>query len=145
MAEEPEQVLPEQHVAVAGDLDPLPADDQAARQEEARVRQAIHPLQHRGGLQGRKGQEQQERGDELRPDEERQPEPGQPGRAQLNDGGDEVQRAQQRRKNQAQHADQPEGLSGGAKSASGGYDVQPDIGAPPGAKKLASMTRPPTA
>ena len=33
----------------------------------------------------------------------------------------------------------------GAKSASGGYDVQPDIGAPPLAKKLASMMTPPTA
>ena len=112
MGEEPEQVLPEQHVAVSGDLDPFPADDQAAREEEARVRQAIHALQHRGGLQGRERQEEQERGDELRPDEEGQPEPGQPGRAQLNDRGDEVQRAQQRRKNQAQHAEQPERLSG---------------------------------
>jgi hypothetical protein len=30
-----------------------------------------------------------------------------------------------------------------AKSASGGYDVQPEFGAPPRTKKLASMTRPP--
>jgi hypothetical protein len=30
-----------------------------------------------------------------------------------------------------------------AKSASGGYDVQPEFAAPPGRKKLASMTSPP--
>ena len=37
------------------------------------------------------------------------------------------------------HAVWPEG----AMSASGGYDVQPDIAAPPGRKKLTSMTMPP--
>jgi hypothetical protein len=31
-----------------------------------------------------------------------------------------------------------------AMSASGGYDVQPLLGAPPGTKKLASITMPPT-
>ena len=35
VAEEPEQVLPQQRVAAAGDVERLAADDEAARQEEA--------------------------------------------------------------------------------------------------------------
>ena len=75
MREKPEQVLPEQRVAAAGDRERLPADDEPARQEEAGAGEAIHPLQHRRRLERRKREQQQERGDELRPDEERQPHP----------------------------------------------------------------------
>ena len=115
VSEEPEQVLPQQHVTVAGDSHAFAADDEAARQEEARAGDAIHPLEHGGGLQRGEGQEQQERRDELGPDEEGQAKPGQAGGTQLNDRGDEVQRAQQRREDQAQHAEQPERLSGRCK------------------------------
>ena len=43
-----------------------------------------------------------------------------PGRAKLDDRRDEVDRAEQRRKDEAQHSDEPPGLAVGAKSASGG-------------------------
>ncbi len=36
---------------------------------------AIHELHDAGGLERREGQQEQEGGDELRPDEERQPHP----------------------------------------------------------------------
>ena len=70
----------------------LAADHEAGRQEEAGAGHAVHQLQDAGGLQRREGQQQQERGHELRPDEERQPHPGQARRPQLDDGGDEVDR-----------------------------------------------------
>ena len=64
--------------------------------------------------------------------------------AQLHDRDDEVDRAEQRRGDQEDHADQPHRLAVGAMTASGGYDVQPDCAAPPGWKKLASIVTPPT-
>ena len=108
--QEPEQVLPQQRAAAAADVGEVPADRQAGRQEEAGVRHLVHQLHDGRGLQRRKGQQQQEGRDELRPDEERQAHPGHARRAQLDDRGDEVDRAQQRRGDQEHHADDPEGL-----------------------------------
>ena len=117
MREEPEQVLPEQRVAAAGHWSSdLAADDEAARQEEARAGHAIHQLQDRRGLERRERQQQQERRDELRPDEERQPhEASAPGARSWIDRDDEVDRAEQRRGDQEDHADQPHRLARAAR------------------------------
>ena len=72
-----------------------PFTTRPARQEEAGCRHAIHQLHDDGGFERRKREQQQKRGDELRPNEERQPHPGQALGAQLNDGGDEIDRAEQ--------------------------------------------------
>ena len=64
--------------------------------EEARARDAIHQLQERADLEGRKREQQQERRHELRPHKKRQTHPRQPLRAQLHDRHDEVDRAEQR-------------------------------------------------
>ena len=61
-------------------------------------------------LERRKGQQQQEGGDELRPDEEGQPHPRHPRRAELNDRGDEVHRTQERGGDIEDHPDHPKGL-----------------------------------
>ena len=64
-----------------------------------------------GGFERRKGEQQQKRRHKLRPDEERQPHPGQSLGAQLNDGGDEIDRAEQRRRDQENEPDQPKRLT----------------------------------
>ena len=48
--QEPEQVLPEERVASASDVEDLAADDEAAREEEARAGQTIHELHDRQRL-----------------------------------------------------------------------------------------------
>ena len=63
----------------------------------------VHQLHDPRRLERRERQQQQKRGRELRPHEKRQPHPGQPRRAQLDDRGDEVDRAQQRRGDQEHH------------------------------------------
>ena len=75
MAEEPEEMLPEQRRAAAAAVPRRAADDQAAGREEARAGQAVHQLHERRGLQRREREQEQERGDELRPDEERHAHP----------------------------------------------------------------------
>jgi hypothetical protein len=82
-----------------------------------------------GGLQRRKRQQQQERCDELRPDEEGQPHPRQSRRAQLHDRDDAVDRLPTSddvisRNMPASQIVWP----ALAKSASGGYDVHPELG-----------------
>src|SRR5207247_995486 len=72
MCEEPEEVLPQQRVTAAGDIENLTADDETARQEEARVQHAIAELQNGGCFERREREEKKESRDELRPDEERQ-------------------------------------------------------------------------
>jgi hypothetical protein len=106
-------VLPEQRAAAAGDGELLAGDHQAGRQEEAGVGQAVHHLQDGRRLQRREGEQQQERGDELRPDEEGQPHPGQARRAELDDGDQEVRRPQHRGDDQEQHAEEPHRLPRG--------------------------------
>ena len=59
--QEPEQVLPEERVASAGHVgEGLAADDEAAREEEARAGHPIHQLHDPRGLERREGQEQEE-------------------------------------------------------------------------------------
>jgi hypothetical protein len=57
------------------------------------MRKAIHQLHDDRSLEGRKCQQQQKRGDKLRPNEKWKAHPGQPFGAQLNDGGDEIDSA----------------------------------------------------
>ena len=76
MREEPKQVLPQQRAAAAAHQDGCPATGKAGRQEKADASQAVHQLHDGGGLERREREQEQERGHELRPDEERQPHPG---------------------------------------------------------------------
>ena len=63
-----------------------------------------------GRFQRREREQQQEGSNKLGPDEKRKTHPGQTRRAQLDDGGDEIDCAQQRRRNQKNKADEPERL-----------------------------------
>ena len=86
-------------------------------------------------------------GHKLRPDEKRQPHPGHARSAELDDGGDEIHCAQQRRGNQQHHADEPEvwpldGNRPSAMRAANKKSNQP-CAAPPGIKKLTNMITPP--
>ena len=100
MAEEPEEVLPQERTAAAADVQRRAVNNQAGRQEKTRPGHAIHQLHDRRRFERRKREQQQKRGHELRPDEKRQPHPGHALGPQLDDGGDEVHRAQQRRSDQ---------------------------------------------
>ena len=104
-------MLPQQRAAAAADVRQLAADRQSRRQEKARARDVVHQLHHARGFERRKRQQQNEGRHELRPDEPRQPHPGHARRAQLNDGGDEIHRAQQRRRDEQHHADEPKRLA----------------------------------
>ena len=73
MSEKPEQVLPQQRIAAAGNaLQRHAADDETARQEEARAGMAIHQLEDGRRLQRRECEQQQQRRHQLRPHEEGQ-------------------------------------------------------------------------
>ena len=115
MSEEPEQVLPEQRASTAADRQwcGRARSGQAGGQEKARARHVVHQLQDGRRFQRRKCQQQQEGGDELRPDKKWQPHPGHSLGPQLNDRGDEIDRAQQRRSDQQHHPENPERLSVG--------------------------------
>ena len=70
-------------------------DDHSGRQKKAGRGGAIHQLHYDCRLERRKRQQQKKGGNKLRPDEKRQTHPGQAFGAQLNDGGDEIDRAEQ--------------------------------------------------
>ncbi len=101
VAEEPEEVLPEQRLAAA------------RRQEEAGARHAIEE-QHRerGGQHGQREQ-QQDGGDEERPDRQRHAEERHARRPHVDDGRDVVDRAHQRRDAEDDDADAPQVLAPG--------------------------------
>ena len=80
VAEEPEQVLPQDGLAAV------------CRVEEVRPEVPVDPQQGQGGGEHGEGQQDQEDGDELVPDEDRHPEHDHAGRPQAEDGGDEVDR-----------------------------------------------------
>jgi hypothetical protein len=85
VAEEPEQVLEHQRVAAAG------------RVEEVGAEIAVGQQHGDGAGQHRQRQQQQEHGHQDRPDEQRHPVQRHARRAHVEDGGDEVDRAQDRR------------------------------------------------
>ena len=111
MSEEPEEVLPKQRTAAAADVQWLTRDDHAGRQEEAGTGQVVDELHRRRRFQRREGEDQQKRGDKLRPDEERQTHPVHAFRAELDDRGHEVDRSEQRRGDVEHHSDEPHGLA----------------------------------
>ena len=86
-------MLPQKRATTAADLQRRAIHHQSDRHEEAGRGNAIHELHDNGRFQGREGEHQKESGDKLGPDKKRETHPGQTGRAQLNDGGDEVDRA----------------------------------------------------
>ena len=61
MRQEPEQMLPQQRTSAAGDVQRLPGNHQARRQEKAGAKGIVHQLQATGRFQRREGQQQQER------------------------------------------------------------------------------------
>ena len=94
--EEPEQMLPEQRLPVAG------------RKEETGPERLVEEQHDQRAGQNRDGQKDQDRGDEERPGGQRQAEPGHPRRAHVDDGRDIVDRARERCEAQNGQADQPE-------------------------------------
>ena len=111
MTQEPEQMLPEQRAATAADIGDLPGNHQAGREEKAGVRNFVHQLHDAGRFQGRKREQQEERGHELRPDEKRKAHPIHTRRPHLNDRRNKVNGAQERGRDQEHHADQPKRLA----------------------------------
>jgi hypothetical protein len=65
MTEEPEQMLPEERVTAAGNLQRLSPNHKAAREEEARAGEPVHELQDSGALERRERQQQEEGGHKL--------------------------------------------------------------------------------
>ena len=104
-------MLPEKWAATATVMQRHAVDDQPARHEKACPGHAVHQLHHNRGFERRKGKEQEERRHELRPDEERQPHPSHPFGAELDDGRDEIDRAQKRRGNEQNKTNEPERLA----------------------------------
>ena len=84
VAEEPQDVLVQHRVAAAG------------RVEEGEAEVAVHQQHGDRARQNRKGQKDQPGGDEDRPGEERHLEQGHARRAHVQEGGDHVDRAQDR-------------------------------------------------
>ena len=85
VAEEPEQVLPQQRRAALG------------RVEEVRPEVAVQQQHRDRGGQRREREDDQVRVDQHRPHEQRHPPPAHAGRAHVVDRGDEVDRAEDRR------------------------------------------------
>ena len=78
MAEEPEEMLPEERLAAA------------LGQEEVRAGHAVEQQHPERRSEHRQGEQQEDGGDEERPDDERQAEPGHPRRPHVDDGRDVV-------------------------------------------------------
>ena len=76
------------------------------------MRHPIHELHDTGGLKRRESEQEQETGDQHRPHEEGQAHPGHAAGAEVDDGGDEIHRAKQRRGDKQHQAEQPLGLAG---------------------------------
>jgi hypothetical protein len=104
----------------------------------------VEQLQERPGFEHREGEQQQDRRDELRPAEDRHAAERHALGAHVEHRHDEVDRAEERRRDHDDHREHQIVCPGGATTESGAYEVQPDCGQPSGAKKLDSMTMPPT-
>src|SRR5690606_26597797 len=107
-------VLPDGRASIAAARKGLEVafDDEARGEEEAGVEHSIRELQERGGLERREREEKEEGRDQLRPDEDRHAEEGHAVSAELKDRRDDVDRSEERRRDQEDHADQPEDLAG---------------------------------
>src|SRR5207245_7631420 len=98
----------------------LSAYDEPGRQEEARPGEPVHELKHSGRLERRKCQQEQEGGDELSPDEERETHERKPLGSELDNGDDEIDRSEERGGDQKDHAEEPHGLTRGGDVGAGG-------------------------
>ena len=92
MAEEPEEVLPQQRRA-ASVVDELVAHHEARRDEEACSAHAVEQQQDARGKEHGEGKQHQDGRDKPSPTGERQAHEREAARAQVERGGDEVQRA----------------------------------------------------
>ena len=96
VTEDPEQMLPEQRGAPArGDVERGPEE-------------AVEHQEDQGDRDRREGEEGENVGDEGGPDEERQPEERHPGRPQVEDRHQEVERCEDARRPEEQEAQEPE-------------------------------------
>ena len=132
MAEEPEQVLPEERGAALV-IDDLVGDDQAAGNEEAGSRAAVEQQQNARCQQNAKGQQTENRGDEPRPAGQRHAHQFHALGAQINDRGDEIEGAHQRGGAEDGDAHDPQRLSG-ALTRAGDFSQRAEgrIAGPPG-------------
>ena len=96
VAEDPEQVLPEQRRAAAG------------REVEGGPEEAVEHQEDQGDRDRREGEQDEDVGDEGRPDEEGQPEERHPRRPQVEDRHQEVQRPEDARRPEEEEGQQPE-------------------------------------
>ena len=123
VTEKPKQMLPQERAAAAADVHGRSIHHHAGRHEKAGRGKAIHYLHDDRRFQWRERQHQKECGDKLGPDEKWQTHPGQSGRAQLNNGADEIDRSQQGGGDKENKANQPEGLA-----VKEGIKIRPAIG-----------------
>ena len=83
-------MLPQQRAAATGVVQGLVGYDQPGGHEEAGAGQPVHELKDTGRFEWWEGQQEQERRDQLRPHEEREPHEAEPRGAELNNGDEEV-------------------------------------------------------
>ena len=95
VTEEPEQMLPQERATAAADVHGRSIHDHPGRHEKTGRSRSVHQLHDDRRFQRRERQHQKECGDKLGPDEKWQSHPGQTGCAQLDDGGDEIDRTQE--------------------------------------------------
>src|SRR4051812_44927874 len=95
MGQKTEKMLPKKSASIAGDIQGLAADDKAAGQEKAAAGEPIHQLHDACRFKRGESEEEKKRGDELRPDKERETHPGQPLGPKLDDGHDDIDRTQE--------------------------------------------------
>jgi len=120
VAEEPEEVLPEEGLSTAGG------------REEAGAQIKVSEKHGGGGGKNRHGQNQQDRGDEKRPDWQGHAEHGHAGSAHIDDGRDVVCRASDRREAVHEKRNAPEALTD-LGAVVGGHGTQRGVAGPSGA------------
>ena len=120
MAEEPEQVLPQQRRAALVPGDHLVGDHQAAGNEKAGAGDAVQQQQDAGREEHAERQQAEDRGDEPRPAGERQAAEGHALGAKIDQRGDEIERAHERRAAENRQAYNPQSL---ARALSGSDDL----------------------
>ena len=103
MREEPEQDAAREsdchrrRIGAAAPLKSMRVHHESRRHEEARAEYAVEEVHDRRGFERREGEQQQVRGDELRPARKTECRLHvMPRRAELDEGGDEIDRAEQR-------------------------------------------------
>ena len=109
VSQEPEEMLPQNRTSTSGPMGYMARHDESRRHKEARPKQAVHDLHRASRFERRKGEQQQKRRHELRPNEKGQPHKCHAGSPELDDRRDEIHRAEQGRGDYSPCAN-PEGL-----------------------------------